>query len=107
MVIGAIFTGLFMFVAVPVMIFLIIWSVVTAMRICLPEELLPLDHDPALLRRIATARGEHVPVGLQEIREDQRRYVQGRLNYHEYYYVTGEVHGLPLEWLEDLHQRRN
>lgn len=104
---GAIVTGLFMMVVVPVVLFLVIWVVVTAMRILVPERPLPVEVDPALLRRVAAARGRQVPVGLQEIREDQRRYVRQRFGEQPYHYLPGEPGLFPLEWLEDVHQRRN
>ena len=107
MILGALVTGLFMMVVVPVMLFLVIWAVVTAMRIWMPERPLPLESEPHVMRRIAAARGEQMPVGFQEIREDQRRYVRQQFGDQPYHYFPGEPGLFPLEWLEDVHQRRN
>ena len=93
-------------VAVPVLFFMLTWAVVTAYRLLFPEEPRPVQKDPVVIRKIATAKGSHVPVGAREIREDQRHY----LSEHppaSYTYIYGESDGFPQKWDEDLSLRRN
>lgn len=106
MLIGAIFTGLFLMVFVPVLFFMVIWAIVTALRICLPERDGPPVWNETMLRRTAAARGAHVPVGFQEIREDQRHQ---HLDTDEtpYHYFQGEPSVFPVEWIEDVRRRCN
>jgi hypothetical protein len=64
---AAIETGLFL-LAVPLILLMGIWTVITAARILLPEAPLPLD-------RVARSRrrGEAAPVRVREIAAEQRR----------------------------------
>lgn len=57
--------------AVPVALFLLIWVVVTAMRLLFPER--PLPFDPAARREAARRRGEAVAVRARDIADDLRR----------------------------------
>ena len=99
---------LFGMLAAPFIFFLLTWGVVTACRICFPEQPLPFEKDACALRWKATAAGQHVPVGLREIREDQRRGHHARSRRGTYYYDGGYVSaGIPSTWLNDLRQRRN
>lgn len=106
MVLGAIVTGIFLMVVVPVVLLMVVWVIVTVFRICMPEEEY-LKDSPAMLRRQATHQGVHTPVGVREICEDQRRYIRHHLRQPEYHYETGTSAGIPFSWLEDLNQRRN
>ena len=93
-------------IAVPVLFFMLTWAAVTAYRLIFPEEPLPLQKDPVVVRQVATARGESVPVGAREIREDQRQY----LSEHppaSYTYAYGESEGFPEKWRADLLRRQN
>ena len=65
---GALITGLVM-VAVPVLVLVMVWGVVSTLRILIPER--PLPFEPFERRRRATLRGESVPVRLRDILEDQ------------------------------------
>ena len=67
---GAVVTG-FVMVAVPTILLMTVWTIVTVLRILFPER--PLPFDPASRRRRATMRGESVPVRLRDIMEDQAR----------------------------------
>ncbi len=93
-------------VAVPVFLFLLTWAVVTACRLLAPERPQPFERDPVAVRQQAAARGEHVPVGVREIREDQRL-VYGEHARARYHYAGGASAGLPPIWMEDLWRRRN
>lgn len=90
----------------PILLFLLTWVVATVYRLYFPERPLPFRHDPVVQREKAAAAGEAVPVGLREIRADQRRTHRQRDD--EYRYVAGSLsNGLPEAWEEDLWRRRN
>lgn len=91
--------------AVPALIFMAIWTVVTALRILRPERSLPFARDGAAERQAARARGEAVGVGFREIHEDLRTYARDLAR--EVDCVGGTAHGVPEAWLDDLHRRRN
>ncbi len=94
-------------VAIPVLFFMLTWVIVTAYRICFPEEALPIERDPLRVRHRATAAGISIPVGAREIREDQKRY-QRQLATRAYHYEEGDLRiGLPEAWMDDLWLRRN
>ncbi|GAB5518494.1 MAG: hypothetical protein RhofKO_07450 [Rhodothermales bacterium] len=93
-------------VAVPILFFMLTWVLVTAYRLLKPEEPLPYEYDAAFLRQQASQAGYSMPVGVREIREDQRH--ARRMTYQQEY----EYHGtptalLPEAWREDLWRRRN
>ncbi|MDT0631332.1 hypothetical protein RQM47_04655 [Rubrivirga sp. S365] len=67
---GAIVTG-FVLVALPTVLLMAVWTVVTVLRILFPER--PLPFDAAARRQRARIRGESVPVRLRDILEDQAR----------------------------------
>lgn len=64
---AAIETGFFL-LAVPLILLMGIWAVVTALRILMPEAPLPMDRTARARRR-----GEPAPVRLREIVDEQRR----------------------------------
>ena len=67
--VAAIATG-FVLVAVPVIILMVIWTVVTMWRVVFPNDELPFDG--GIARERARRRGEAVPVRLADIMEEQR-----------------------------------
>ncbi|MEM1127119.1 MAG: hypothetical protein AAGI71_10740 [Bacteroidota bacterium] len=96
----------FALLVAPILFFMVTWAVVTVYRLYFPEEPLPYDQDPTMLRRRATLQGHSVPVGVREIREDQR------LRQHtvvpaSYHYACDGSCGLPEAWVNDLWERRN
>ena len=91
-------------VIAPVLFFMLTWAIVTAYRLVFPDEL--SEQDPVVDRQDATSRGEYVPVGAREIREDRRYYLRAHPP-APYLYVYGESEGLPELWTEDLWRRRN
>ncbi len=93
-------------VVIPVVFFMLTWAVVTAYRLLFPEEPAPPQKDPVVIRRVAAARGEYVPVGAREIREDQRQYFSEQAPAF-YTYAYGESDGFPEKWHQDLLRRRN
>lgn len=97
---------LFAFVALPTIFCMLVWVVVTVRRLCFPARPVRYRARPVLLRRHEQAVGEVVPVGVREIRENQRR-AQAEHPYVRYYYTGGYSHGVPAAWLDDLWQRRN
>ena len=98
--------ALFAIVAIPILFFMLTWVVVTACRIFYPEKPLLIERSEAAVRRRVTRKGASVPVGVREIREDQRNY-QRRSPQESYHYEHGDSEGLPLCWYEELHHRRN
>lgn len=98
--------ALFAIVAVPILFFMLTWVVVTACRIFFPEKPQVIERNASVLRRQSADEGVSVPVGVREIREDQRhQFIQH--SEISYYYSHGDSEGLPLSWFEDLHDRRN
>lgn len=67
---AAIIAGFFL-VALPFILLMMIWTVVTMMRILFPERDLPFDGTAR--RERARRRGEAVPVRFRDLVEDQRR----------------------------------
>lgn len=99
----------FVVAAVPALIFMAIWTVVTALRLLRPERSLPVMRNGVVERRAAGARGEALGVGFREIREDlkarQRAQTQEKTGAPD---PVGEKAGrIPEAWLEDLYRRRN
>jgi len=90
----------------PVLVFLIIWVGATVYRIYYPELPLPFEQDSVVQRERASLEGKSVPVGVREIRADQRR-ERRQENVTVYNYAWGGSEGLPEEWHEDLWRRRN
>ena len=72
---GALVTGFFL-VAIPTVLMMTVWTIVTVVRILFPER--PLPFDGSMRRRRATLRGESVPVKLRDILEDQERQRQAQ-----------------------------
>ncbi len=98
--------ALFAIVAVPILFFMLTWVVVTACRIFFPEKPQVVEHTASIMRQRALEEGISIPVGVREIREDQRHQFIQRSD-SSYYYAHGDSEGLPLSWFEDLHDRRN
>jgi hypothetical protein len=90
----------------PILVFLIIWVGATVYRLYFPERPLPFEQDPVVKRERATLEGESIPVGVREIRADQRR-ERRQEDVTVYNYAWGGSEGLPEEWHEDLWRRRN
>lgn len=94
---------LFLLVVAPLFFFLLTWVVATVYRLYFPEYPLPLRSDAVRTRQRRSATGEHVSVGVREIREDQRREVHS-VSYRYAGFPSGQ---LPDDWAEDLYERRN
>lgn len=91
----------------PILFFLLAWVVATVYRLYFPEHPLPFEKDPVVLREKATASGESIPVGVREIRADQRRNRRQRAQTPAYTYAWGGSDGFPEDWRDDLWRRRN
>ncbi len=102
--IAAIATG-FVLVAVPVLILMVIWTLVTMWRVVFPDDELPFDKGVG--REIAKRQGRAVPVELADIMEEQRhRPVWPVMPMRER--VEAEVEDGALSLLQqDLWRRRN
>lgn len=95
--------SIFFLVAVPAILFMVIWTVVTMARVLFPERPLPFD----ALRRRERARllGRSVPVQARDIVEDLRRHPPRPVMPHRHPVAEGD--DLPPPLFEDLWMRRN
>lgn len=99
--------SLFFFVLTgPLLVLLLAWVGATVYRLYHPEQALPFEEDPVVKRERAAAEGTAVPVGVREIRADQRRH-RRQSDATEYHYAWGGSEGVPERWREDLWRRRN
>ena len=98
--------ALFAIVAVPILFFMMTWVVVTACKLFFPSDEAEAVEDPGKIRHYATREGYSIPVGVREIREDQR-YFTDHVRQGEYHYEYGDSEGLPVTWYEELMNRRN
>ena len=98
--------ALFAIVVVPILFFMITWVAITACRLLFPPEHEEVVEDPGKIRYIATQEGYSIPVGVREIKEDQRFY-SDKLAHTTYHYEYGDSEGLPLSWFEEIVNRRN
>ncbi len=96
----------FFLIALPLLLCMVAWAVVTAYRIFRPTQPLPFERDPVIVRQKVAASGAGVPVGVREIREDQRYHQQAPYR-PSYRYAFGGSEGLPPAWKDDLWLRRN
>lgn len=96
----------FVLVAAPLFFFVMTWTAVTVYRIWFPEEPLPPERDPLIMREVARRAGESMPVGAREIREDQRRHRRVGAG-TAYQWVGAPRAQVPEAWAEDVYQRRN
>ncbi|HRK73547.1 MAG TPA: hypothetical protein PLL64_04685 [Rhodothermales bacterium] len=102
----ATFVFLFVLMFAPVFFIILAWFLTSVFRIYFPEKMLPIHYDPAWRRREATQKGLMVPVGVQDIFEDQQRLRRERPPvYYEYDGVSSD--GFPSEWECELWERRN
>lgn len=98
---------LFVTLVGPIIFFLLTWVIATVYRLYFPERPLPFEQDPVMVRQRATDRGKSVPVGLREIRADERHRRRESARERSYHYAWGGSDGFPEQWEEDLWQRRN
>jgi hypothetical protein len=99
---------LFATIVGPIFFFLLAWVVATVYRLYFPERPLPFEKDPIVVRERATASGRSLPVGVREIRADQRRRNRQHEPQVEYEYRPWSgPESFPEEWREDLWLRRN
>lgn len=97
---------LFAAVAGSTVLLLALWAGVTVYRLYNPENPHPFEGHSFVPNPTAGPDEERMPVGIREIRADQRRlrHEQGGM---EGSYVWGHSEGVPEEWVEDLRRRRN
>lgn len=84
---------------------LLVWGGAMVYRLYNPEHPRPFEEHPVVRREKATARGRRVPVGVRDIRVDQRRGRRKRGGPPKY--VLGESDGIPEAWHRELWNRRN
>lgn len=100
---------IFLFAAVvgSTFLLLVVWAVATVYRLYNPDHIPPFEEYSAIRRKAATAEGEErVPVGIREIRADQRRQRQKQEGQGASY-TWGRSEGVPEAWFEELWRRRN
>jgi len=97
---------LFFVLVGPILVFLMIWAGAAVYRLYYPEYPLPFGDDDVVKRAEAPSQGERIPVGVREIRADQRR-ERRQENVTIYNYAWGASEGVPESWKEDLWKRRN
>ena len=98
--------ALFAIIAVPILFFMLTWVVVTACRIFFPDKPQMVERNATIMRRKVSGEGVSVPVGVREIREDQRHFLIQSSD-TSYHYAHGDSEGLPLSWFEEFHERRH
>lgn len=98
---------LFFVLVGPILVFLFIWVGATVYRLYYPEHPLPFEQDPVVKRGRAASKGTSVPVGVREIRADQRRERREEDVTVYNYAWGGSDAGVPDSWKEDLWRRRN
>lgn len=86
--------------------FLVVWVIGVVIRLSVPERALPLTTLPVARRRLLTGQGRYVPVGLREIREDQRMRTMDEATV-DYDYAGMPRRAVPVRWEQDLFERRN
>jgi hypothetical protein len=94
-------------IALPTIFAMLVWVVVTAMRLMRPDEPIPLEEDPIILRLQRMESRVPVAVGAQDIRELERRGISRTISSGSYDYLDGHSDGFPVAWLENLSLRRN
>ncbi len=94
-------------VVAPILFVLFTWTAATAYRIYFPERPMPFSEQAVVQRERMTLAGEHVPVGVREIRADQRRHQRSRRRRAAYHYAGSASEGFPPDWQDDLWRRRN
>ncbi|MEO0556550.1 MAG: hypothetical protein AAF170_00060 [Bacteroidota bacterium] len=100
---AAIITSIFL-IALPVIVLMTAWTVVTMVRILFPERELPID--PSALRRRARERGQAVPVRFRDLVEDQR-HAEAPAMPHRASPDASSTTEIPSALVEDLWLRRN
>lgn len=82
------------------------WVIATAYRLYFPEKPIPLEKELTFVSRIQPASSQlPVPIGVRQIKEDQRRRRQSRSV--SYDFSNGISNGVPSDWLDDVWRRRN
>lgn len=98
-------TLIFLMMGLPIMFFMVVWSVGMAIRLTSAERN-PIDEvDAFILRHELTLQGEAVRVGARDIRQDQL--LRAPMRQVEYEYEGDPTYTLPHRWVEDLYQRVN
>lgn len=97
---------LFAAVAGSTFLLLLLWAGVTVYRLYNPEDPHPFENHTFVPRQTARNEEKRMPVGIREIRAEQRRKRREQEEV-EISYRWGYSEGVPEEWVEDLWHRRN
>lgn len=100
---------LFLVAGASVLFVMIVWVVVTAIRIMKPETMVLDEDDRLRFVRLQTRTGTRVPVRFMDIREleRERAHVGPGGEEREYTWYEGTSPGIPLDWYANLELRRN
>ncbi|MEQ9104693.1 MAG: hypothetical protein RIE53_08350 [Rhodothermales bacterium] len=102
---------LFIVTGASVLFLMIVWVVVTAIRIVKPESEVLHDDDRLRFVRLRTRSGARVSVRFSDIRalerERERAHAGTHGEEHAYTWLEGASMGIPVDWYADLEVRRN
>ncbi|MEX0747489.1 MAG: hypothetical protein WD275_05760 [Rhodothermales bacterium] len=97
---------IFVLIGAPVVFCVLTYLVATAYRVYFPEMQPPIEQPPEAAPRRSFRTDEPVPVGVREIKEDQRR-MMSILAASSYSFSHGFSSGLPSDWMDEVWRRRN
>ena len=100
---AAILAG-FVLIALPIIVLMTAWTVVTMVRILFPERVLPFD--PSAHRQRARQRGQAVPVRFRDLVDDQRHAEAPAMPYQPPADASSTTE-VPRALMNDLWLRRN
>ncbi len=100
---------LFIVTGASVLFLMIVWVVVTAIRIVKPESGVLRDDDRLRFVRLRTRSGARVSVRFSDIRalERERAHAGTHGDEHAYAWQEGASMGIPVDWYADLELRKN
>lgn len=94
---------IFIAAVLPPLIVIMAWAAITAIRICIPERRTPSVQHRIWIRQQMEEARESTPVGVSEIRENQRRLLR---KVQQAYSLSGARRVVDI-WADDLWTRRN
>jgi hypothetical protein len=100
---------LFIVTGASVLFLMIVWVVVTALRIIKPESGALCDDDRLRMVRLRARSGALVSVRFRDIRalERERAHAGAHADEHAYTWHEGVSLGIPVDWYADLETRKN
>lgn len=96
--------AIFLLIGLQVLFVMLVWTVVTVLRLIRPDKLLPFDTIRRHRQYHRFDRKTDALMSLAEIREQQRKLAL-REEEGDDYYEMGDT--LPARWIQDIHKRCN